>query len=147
MKHAGTHHNEIPPTYTCKVIKTYKTSLLRQIGEALAINNTDASFLMNSKAEFEMNRIPRVVIEDSTQGEDASPAAKSQTVLNSISNSVDSRSLQQDGAQRRKRARTEASSDVLQTRGIQAYLNPIRSNLSLGLESVRNEIVCRDPAQ
>ena len=45
------------------VTGTYKNdAMLRQIAEAVQINNTDTGALMNDRAEWNMTRVPRVII-------------------------------------------------------------------------------------
>ena len=77
VKHTLLHHGGVQPDFTCKAIRSYKTSLSCQIGEALAINGADKAKLMNSKSEFGQNSIPRVVIEDhsASMTKSVSPAA------------------------------------------------------------------------
>ena len=58
------HHKEEAPDFIYKLDKQWKTSLSRQIGEALCISKADPATLMNSKSEWGSNRIPRVVVED-----------------------------------------------------------------------------------
>ena len=133
VKHAAIHHNGIPPTYTCKAIKTYRTSLSRQIGEALAINNTDARILMNSKAEFGQNSIPRISIEGQETKDDSAPA---QTIPRATRSNIIPRHApevtvpSEDQIISRKRPRVTQSCS-LPTGPIRTYFRPIPANLSL----------------
>ena len=61
------HWNEIhgnmdaPPKYQFQVLKKCKTSLERQIWEAIFIENENCEVTMNSKAEWGRNKIPRLI--------------------------------------------------------------------------------------
>ena len=58
------HEGEVQP-FTMNVTRSFKNdAMLRQITEAVQINNTDPNHLMNTKAEWNMTRIPRVNIVD-----------------------------------------------------------------------------------
>ena len=69
----------------------------RQIGEALKIASSNPSLLMNSKAEFGMNRFQKVALKDTTQEEEASPAASTATVSKNTSETFGSGRPHQDG--------------------------------------------------
>ena len=51
VKHMVNHHRGEEPDFSYKVDQQWKTSLSRQIGEALAINRASPTTLMNSKSE------------------------------------------------------------------------------------------------
>ena len=56
------HDNEIQ-SFVMNVTGTYKDdAMLRQISEAVQINNTDICQLMNTKGEWNITRIPRANI-------------------------------------------------------------------------------------
>ena len=62
-KHMLLDHPEEPPNFSFKVDKVWKTSLGRQIREAILIAQENPEMLLNSKSEWGMsNRIPRVVV-------------------------------------------------------------------------------------
>ena len=70
LKHtANHHHNQPPPEYILTVVKYCRTALQRQIFEAVRIGVRARSGceVMNSKAEWNGSRLPRIIIE---QGED-----------------------------------------------------------------------------
>ena len=77
VKHHTNEHSGSIPDFTFKLHKTHKTSLERQIKEALLIEHTDNKSLMNSKSEWGFNSIPRVRIE--AQNNTNSPANTSST--------------------------------------------------------------------
>ena len=52
-----------------KVIRGHRTPLTRQIHESVAIENSSAEKLMNSKGEYNGSKIPRIVIEVGDQVE------------------------------------------------------------------------------
>ena len=58
------HHPNQTHDFSYKLDRTWKTSLQRQIREAMMIDETPDHQLMNSKSEFGANSVPRVVIED-----------------------------------------------------------------------------------
>ena len=56
------HGGEMQP-FKMSITGTYRgDAMLRQISEAVKINNTDANLLMNDRAEWNMTRIPRANI-------------------------------------------------------------------------------------
>ena len=57
--HSG---EEAAPQYSWEIVKKHKTSLERQIWEALHISNTREDALLNSKTEWGQNPIPRTVV-------------------------------------------------------------------------------------
>ena len=56
-------HSNEQPDFKFSLDKSWKTSLLRQLREAMLIDATPPDELMNSKSEFGSNSVPRVVIE------------------------------------------------------------------------------------
>ena len=65
-----------PPNFTFQVVGTYKTSLERQLREALLIQNDKSDYPMNSKSEFGFNAIVQL----SATEESASPKRKKRTI-------------------------------------------------------------------
>ena len=65
---------EAPPKYTVSNLGSYNSATERQLAEALAIERGDYDNLLNSKAEWGKNKIPRQVL----QVDDATPAEDSQ---------------------------------------------------------------------
>ena len=56
-------HNGEMQEFTMKVTGTYrKDAMLRQISEAVKIENTDADRLMNTRSEWNMTRVPRATV-------------------------------------------------------------------------------------
>ena len=49
-----------PPKFNFKLLGRFKTCLERQISEALAIENMNCDHIMNAKAEWGRNLIPRL---------------------------------------------------------------------------------------
>ena len=60
-RHCRDIHNGQVQHFTMCVTGTFKNdAMLRQITEAVQINNTDTEQLMNTRAEWNMTRVPRV---------------------------------------------------------------------------------------
>ena len=59
FKHQTEYHNNQPPDWSFKVIKSFKDPLSRQVGEAMLIKNHQG-ILLNSKAEFHQAPLVRV---------------------------------------------------------------------------------------
>ena len=56
-------HNGQRQQFSMAVTKTFRyDSMMRQISEAVQINNTEPRELMNTRAEWNLNRIPRAAI-------------------------------------------------------------------------------------
>ena len=151
VKHTMIHHQGITPSFTFEVNKAYKTSLSRQIGEAIMINSTDQSKLMNSKSEFGMNAVPRVVIEDprstfSSSTSEASPEAPNFSEIFRKQQPLQRSQKLQDGNSKRKRTRVETLEVVPAGDLRNFFLQPTSANLSL-LDGPRSQgNVCRRPA-
>ena len=63
-KHCQTDHAGVMQTFSMKVTGTFKDdSMLRQITEAVQIENTDQNALINTRAEWNMTRVPRMNIQ------------------------------------------------------------------------------------
>ena len=59
FRHQSEFHNNEPPDWSFKVVKTFKDPLSRQIGEAMLIKNHQG-ILLNSKAEFHQPPIVKI---------------------------------------------------------------------------------------
>ena len=62
-KHDCNYHQGIKGTYSMRVLRTHKTPFTRQLQEATEIQMSKSNILLNSKSEYNGQRIPRVVIE------------------------------------------------------------------------------------
>ena len=68
-KHSVEHHDAREDVvYTMKVMRNHPTALTRQIEESVAIEKKKVHVLMNSKGEWNSQRIPRIVVQ--VQGRD-----------------------------------------------------------------------------
>ena len=63
VKHHHNEHGNTPPDFLYKLHRSHRTSLERQITEALLIEHTNVENIMNSRAEWGFNAIPRDRIE------------------------------------------------------------------------------------
>ena len=54
---------ETHPDFTMQVLSVHKTALHRQVTEAVLIEWTKASVIMNSKEEWNGSKLPRVILE------------------------------------------------------------------------------------
>ena len=62
-RHCVEQHGGEMQAFTMSVTGSYKNdTMIRQITEAVQINNTDPDSLMNDRAEWNMTRVPRTVI-------------------------------------------------------------------------------------
>ena len=62
-RHCVEQHRGEMQSFQMSVTGTYRNdAMLRQIAEAVQINNTDIGSIMNDRAEWNMTRIPRTVI-------------------------------------------------------------------------------------
>ena len=62
-RHCVEQHRGEMQAFTMSVTGSYKNdTMIRQITEAVQINNTDPDSLMNDRAEWNMTRVPRTVI-------------------------------------------------------------------------------------
>ena len=62
-RHCVEQHGGVMQTFRMSVTGSYRNdAMLRQVTEAVQINNMDVSMLMNDRAEWNMTRIPRTVI-------------------------------------------------------------------------------------
>ena len=68
-KHSVEHHNAREDVvYTMKVMRNHPTALTGQIEESVALDKKKVHILMNSKGEWNSQRIPRIVVQ--VQGRD-----------------------------------------------------------------------------
>ena len=69
FKHATNEHpGEPKPKFQFKVVKTFQSSLMRQVSEAVRIRRRGDSIL-NSKGVYNRCSLPRLVVEQDTQGD------------------------------------------------------------------------------
>jgi hypothetical protein len=62
-RHCLAEHGGVEQTFRMSITGTFKNdSMLRQITEAVQINNTDADELMNDRSEWNHPRVPRTII-------------------------------------------------------------------------------------
>ena len=62
-KHCVTKHGGEEKKFQMKIDRTFrKDPLLRQITEAIAINDTEERHRMNSKAEWHLPKVPRISV-------------------------------------------------------------------------------------
>ena len=81
-RHAIEFHPEMEeekPVFTYEVIRSYKTSLARQLDEALLIEREECTTIMNTKGEWGINLVPRLVTEDNSGFLKQKPEDKSST--------------------------------------------------------------------
>ena len=81
-KHAIEFHPEMEeekPVFTYEVISSYKSSLARQLREALLIEREECTTIMNTKGEWGINLVPRLVTEDNSSFLKQKPEEKSST--------------------------------------------------------------------
>ena len=77
FKHQQLEHGGANPQFTMKVIKFYKTPLARQIAESVRIRRRGGEgAILNSKGEYSRCHIPRLVIEDEEEQEEAMKSAR-----------------------------------------------------------------------
>ena len=63
-RHCRDSHSSMMQDFKMRVTGTFKNdAMLRQISEAVQIENTDQQRLMNTRAEWNMSRVPRATIE------------------------------------------------------------------------------------
>ena len=62
VKHQLMEHANVPPNFSYKVDRTWKTALERQVGEAILIDNEDKTCILNSRSEWGHNAVPRLTI-------------------------------------------------------------------------------------
>jgi len=63
-KHSFDHHNGTKQRYSFKVLKSFRSALARQISEAVLIQVAGPDMLLNSRGEWNMGNIPRLILED-----------------------------------------------------------------------------------
>ena len=67
VKHQLLHYQGEEPDFSFTLHRSWKTSLARQIGEAIQIANSDQDLLMNSRSEWGQNRVPRVQVHEDSR--------------------------------------------------------------------------------
>ena len=134
VKHIMIHHPGEQPKFDFKLDKVCKNSLARQVGEALKIAKSYPSKIMNSKAEFGGNKIPRITVEDDRN--DISPVQPGATNPRNDSSSS-ARQTQSDlSPTRRKRRRREAAQPaVIPSAGMTRFLTFSQVAQGLGMSS------------
>ena len=73
VKHQLNVHPDQPPAFEYKFHQSWKTSLDRQIGEALLINEANKDTLLNSRSEWGHNSVPRLVVHKDNEPPDPTP--------------------------------------------------------------------------
>ena len=68
-KHWTVHHQGTETRFKVEVIGFYKTALERQVAEGVMIDSSGAEKLLNSKAVYNRNKIPRITAVDDTEVE------------------------------------------------------------------------------
>ena len=63
-KHSLGHHAGVRQRYSFKVLKSFKSALARQISEAVLIQIAGPDMLLNSRGEWNVCSIPRLILED-----------------------------------------------------------------------------------
>lgn len=63
VKHAIINHQGEIPDFQMRVERQHQTPFSRQISEAVAIDTCKADIILNSKAEYNGEKVPRVVLE------------------------------------------------------------------------------------
>ena len=81
VKHWKNDHQNEKPNFQFEVVKAFRSSLERQINEAILIELEDNNNLLNSKAEWGSNRIPRLILDpEAAQGHQAKHASNASHV-------------------------------------------------------------------
>ena len=78
VKHWVKDHPEGQPSYKFEVMRSFKSSLERQVMESIQIDEEDPEVRLNSKSEWGSNKIPRLMIDPDSQyspGEQDKPPA------------------------------------------------------------------------
>ena len=63
-KHSLGHHKGVKQCYSFTVLKSHRSALNRQISEAVLIQVAGPDMLLNSRGEWNICKIPRLVLED-----------------------------------------------------------------------------------
>ena len=86
-KHQMEEHRGEEPKFYMRVVDTFKTALSRQIAEAVRIRRRGgAGSILNSKAEFNRCRIPRLVVEEQDTKQQEEEEEKEQEELGELLN-------------------------------------------------------------
>ena len=135
-----------PPKYKFSIIKTYRTSLERQIGEAIEIATQDPATLINTETEWGVNPLPQQsvvfldrVLEDhldfDNSGGNQAPtsAGKRKTMAGRA------RDSEQEFVDRLRRAKEQA--DNVKTRG-DSFSNQYRQRKKARMATMAAEAAC-----
>ena len=87
VKHHLNHHKDLKPAFSFTVDRQWKSSLERQIGEALLISNSPEDELLNCKTEWGCNPIPRAKILTDLEREKSARNEETAANLNHHTNS------------------------------------------------------------
>ena len=144
VKHWKIEHKEAKPEFQFKVVKSYRSSLDRQISEAILIDNEPPQHLLNSKSEWGSNRIPRLIIDPECQRPETSQGQAEQQ-KHFVQNSQYSAS-QSDKSLKRDNTQLNLSEDDISIRpgkkiniSIQDFFRP-RTDSNINALSTRSEV-------
>ena len=144
VKHWKNDHKETKPEFQFKVLKSYRSSLDRQISEAIIIDNEPPQNLLNSKSEWGSNRIPRLIIDPDCQRPEASQGQVEQQKQLVQNNKYGA--PQSDNRVKRDNSQLSLSGDDNSTRpgkkiniSIQDFFQP-RTDSSINALSTRSEV-------
>ena len=79
VKHKNNHHHGLEPNFNFNVHRVWKSSLARQIGEAICIGDEDQALLMNSRSDWGQNPIPRVTPAPEQDQDNPNPGGEANT--------------------------------------------------------------------
>ena len=91
VKHMSNDHPGRQPEFSFKMDRSWKTSLQRQIHEAIRIEETDPSDLMNSRSEWGANCVPRIKVNQHSDRPDKSGIGRSEVRSENVGNNVNSK--------------------------------------------------------
>ena len=118
VKHWKLNHEgmQSPPKFKLGVVTTCRTSLERQIKEAIHINNSDLDILMNSKGEWGINIIPQ--LKPTEDGDLVQPKTTNNSHIQLINKTVQEESLSEFEMQhKQRRKRRLQQRDIYQSTG------------------------------
>ena len=123
-KHQAEEHPGAPPSFTYKLDRGHKTTINRQIAEALLIQKEPRDVTMNSKSEWGFNFLPQQVstAREATKGPETSPRppepspeAPDGRPLPTKQNTQETSYFESQYQRRKKRARIEKDIDARKT--------------------------------
>ena len=134
VKHILKHHPAEKPGFKWTLHRPWKTSLARQLGEAILIAIISQDRLMNSKSEWGNNRIPRVVLDqpDPSLNSSNSQASTSRPAPAEAPPQTPERSPERQAKRKRGCAPPPT---ILSQRGIKVFLATNKS-----IQRSRNEV-------